>query len=393
MSNQYRSRIERRKARKKTKQQKKKRPVFKRIMLSLFVIFLIVFFAGALTVFAIIRDAPPLDPELLMDPVSSTIYDYSDNEVATMSGAENREIVSISEVPEMVQNAFIAVEDIRFREHFGIDIRRIGGAVIANFREGFGAEGASTITQQVVKRSFLTPEKSLKRKIQEAYLAIKLEQQYTKDQILEMYLNKIYFGNRAYGVKTAAETYFNKELDELTISEAALLAGLPQRPNYYDPFKNPEAAEKRRNTVISQMVKYGLINESQSEEAQSISVTEMLIEPQEERPKYEAFIDAVFSEVEEIEGLSARDIYEGGLEIYTTLDVKAQEYTESIMNNNDYFPDDELQAGVVLLDTKTGAVRAIGGGRNKENIARGFNLGTQIERSSRFLTMGRQLNR
>ncbi|PWA08903.1 penicillin-binding protein [Pueribacillus theae] len=378
MTEQYRSRTERRKMKKNPKKTKRKKGMVKRIFTALLLIFLIFFIAGTVTVFAMLRGTPELNPELLKDPVSSNIYDKDDEEIATVSGEENREFASIQDTPELVQNATLAIEDVRFREHFGLDIRRIGGAVLANFREGFGSEGASTITQQVIKRSFLTPEKTLKRKVQEAYLAVKLEQNYSKDQILEMYLNKIYYGKGAYGIKTAAETYFQKELDELTLSEAALLAGLPQRPNYYDPTKNPEAAEKRRNTVIAAMVKYGFINEAQAEEAKEIKVADMLNPKEKEPRKYEAFIDQVIREIEEVEGLSERDIYESGLKIYTTLDVSAQENTEKTLKDDAMFPDDKFQAGVVLVDTETGEVRAIGGGRNKKKG--NFNYAIQSKR-------------
>lgn len=382
MSEEYRSRAERRKALRK-QPKKRKKGLVKRIFTVLAIVFLVMFIVGTGSVLAMLRGTPELDPELLKDPVSSTILDKDDEEVATMSGVENREVVSIQEIPKLVQDATLAIEDVRFYDHFGLDIRRIFGAVIANVREGYGSEGASTISQQVIKRSFLTPEKTMKRKLQEAYLAIKLEQNYSKEQILEMYLNKIYYGRGAYGIKTAAETYFQKELDELTVSEAALLAGLPQRPHYLDPTTNPEAAEKRRDTVISAMVNYGFINEAEAEEAKAIKVADMLNVKEKEETKYEAFINQVFKEVEQIDGLSATDIYESGLTIHTTLDVNSQEYVEEILADDSNFPDDQFQAGIVLLDTETGAVRAVGGGRNideDDNVERGWNFATDARR-------------
>lgn len=382
MGEEYRSRMERRKAMQK-QPKKRKKGLVKRIFTVFAILFLVMFIVGTGTVLAMLRGTPELDPELLKDPVSSTILDKDDEEVATMFGVENREIVSIQEIPKLVQDATLAIEDVRFYDHFGLDIRRIFGAVLANVREGYGSEGASTISQQVIKRSFLTPEKTMKRKIQEAYLALKLEQRYSKEQILEMYLNKIYYGKGAYGIKTAAETYFQKELDELTVSEAALLAGLPQRPHYLDPTTNPEAAEKRRNTVIAAMLKYGFINEAEAEEAKAVKVEDMLNVKEKEESKYEAFIDQVFKEVEQIDGLSATDIYESGLTIYTTLDVNSQEYVEEILADDSNFPDEQFQAGIVLLDTETGAVRAIGGGREAdedEKVERGWNYATDARR-------------
>ncbi len=383
MSEQYRSRAERRKGMRKPK--KNKKGLAKRIFTIIAIVFLAMFVIGTVTVLAMLKGTPELNPELLKDPISSNILDKEDEEVATMSGVENREVVSIQEIPELVQDATLAIEDVRFREHFGLDIRRIFGAVIANLRGGYGSEGASTISQQVIKRSFLTPEKTIKRKVQEAYLAVKLERQYSKEQILEMYLNKIYYGKGAYGIKTAADTYFQKELDELTVSEAALLAGLPQRPHYLDPTTNPEAAQKRRDTVISAMVKYGFINEAQAEEGKAIEVAKLLNVKEKQATKYEAFINQVFKEVEQIDGLSSRDIYESGLTIHTTLDVKAQEHVEGILDDDGNFPDDKFQAGVVLLDTETGAVRAVGGGReeeleDQEKTERGWNFATDTQR-------------
>ncbi|RBW69431.1 PBP1A family penicillin-binding protein [Bacillus taeanensis] len=373
MTREYQSRQERKKSQKqdgKKKKKSKNQGLFKKILVIFLFLILLSGIGGGITVFSMVQGAPNLDPALLEDPQSSTLFDMNDEEFMSKSGVEHREKVKIQDVPDVVKDAFIATEDVRFYDHFGIDLKRIGGAVLANFQEGFGAEGASTITQQVVKNSFLSPEKSLSRKVQEAYLSLKLEQNYSKDQILEMYLNKIYFANRAYGVKTAAETYFQKSIeeDEITIAEAALLAGLPQRPSYYDPFKNPEAAEERRNTVISLMEKHGFITADQAAEAKAIPVAEMVHQQTDEQPAYEAFMDQLAVEIEQIDGVTQKDLYEGGLKIYTTIDTDAQDYVETLLKTDTYisYPDDRFEAGVTLLDTQTGAIRAIGGGRNKD---------------------------
>nr|WP_285876979.1 PBP1A family penicillin-binding protein [Fictibacillus phosphorivorans] len=307
----------------------------------------------------------------------------NDEFITYVTSNERREYAKINDIPELVQQAFISTEDTRFRDHMGVDVKRIFGAALANVKDGFGAEGASTITQQVVKNSVLSPDKTLKRKVQEAYLAIQLEQKYSKDEILEMYLNKIYFGSGAYGVATAAKTYFNKPLQDLTPAEAALLAGLPQRPSGYDPFLHPEAAEERRNTVLELMYKNGAITKEQKEEAVKTPVKELLVKEKAKQLKYESFIQQVIKELKE-KGVSERAIYEGGLKIYTTLDPKAQAHTERVLSNDEFvkYPSKKFKAGVALLDTKTGVIRALGGNRTSgdENIANGFNYATDTKR-------------
>ncbi|MDY0408291.1 transglycosylase domain-containing protein [Paracerasibacillus soli] len=185
----------------------------------------------------IIATAPSIDAEKLSDPFSSQVYDINVDLIADLAHDEKRTKIEYDDLPQNLIDAVTSTEDARFFQHHGIDLRRIGGAVLANFKRGFGAEGASTITQQVVERSFLTPEKKIKLKVQEMWLSLKLERQYSKEQILEMYLNKIFYGSHAYGVARAAEVYFGKtDLKELTLPEAAILAGLPQRPTAYNPF-------------------------------------------------------------------------------------------------------------------------------------------------------------
>lgn len=378
MSQDTRTRQGRRKGTK--NKSKNKKTIFKKVVIALFVFISILTVAGAITIFSIIKDAPELDPENLKLAQTPEIFDQNDEFFATLSATENRRFAEIDEIPPLLQDAFISVEDVRFREHFGIDIRRIGGALKANITSGFGAEGASTITQQVVKNLFLSNEKKLQRKIQEQYLAIKLEQQYSKDQILEMYLNAIYFSEGAYGVVEAADRYFSKSLDELTIEDAALLAGIPQRPNYYNPLINPEPAEKRRNTVIALMKRHGKITAEQAEQAMAIPVEEQLNPSNRDDLKYEAFMNEVQRELEQIEGLSSSDIYTGGIKIYTTLDQNAQSYTENHIQNYQ-FPNDELKTGLTVVDTQTGAIRAIGYRLTEEGLQRGFNYATQAERS------------
>ncbi|WP_082635678.1 transglycosylase domain-containing protein [Fictibacillus enclensis] len=376
------SRMERRKQNKKPPKRFRKFLTYTAV--TFLVLFLVIVVGGGITVFSMIKNAPELNAQNLKYASSSTVYDMNSKKVISINGKEKRDYASIKDIPPRVRNAFIATEDVRFYKHSGIDPKRVAGAIMSNITHGFGSEGASTITQQVIKNSFLSPEKTVTRKIQEAYLALKLEREYSKDQILEFYLNKIYFGHGAYGVKTAAKVYFDKSLDQLTTSEIALLAGLPQRPNGYDPVKRPDLAKDRRNVVLSLMEKNGYISEQEKEKAQSVPIEKMVVKQKEETgPRYEAFLQQVIDDAEK-EGISEKDLFEGGLKIYTTLDPDAQSQAEKILSTDDYvvYPDKQFQAGVVLLDTKTGEIRAIGGNRlsEKEQVSRGFNYATDTQR-------------
>jgi penicillin-binding protein 1A len=382
MAGEYRSRVERKQAKKQTNHKKsskqKKSSLFKKLILSILLLGIISMVSGIAAFAYFVMDAPPLDEAKIKDPLSSTIYDMNGNKIAELGAdGQKRTYISYKEIPKVLEEAVLATEDVRFYEHHGLDFIRLGAAVLANVKEGFGSEGASTITQQVVKLSFLSPEKTLKRKAQEAWLAFRLEQKYSKHEILEMYLNKIYYSNGVYGVKKAAEFYFNKtDLNDLTLSEAALLAGLPQSPNNYNPYKYPEAAEKRRNVVLSLMEKHGFITKEEAEKAKKVPVNSMLAERQKDTTiPYDSFIDQVIKEVTDEADVN---IYEDGLKIYTTLDPEAQSFVEELLNSDEYFTDKkDLQAGIALLDTKTGEIRALGGGRDKDGVAFGFNYATE----------------
>lgn len=357
------------------------RSIVFRTMLVFFIFGILVTGVFAFTAMAYVKEAPELNPEQLNSPLSSTIYDMNNKKVMDVAGEEYRKMVPLDQVPKSVQNAFLSVEDVRFWKHHGIDVKRVAGAAVANIKEGFGAEGGSTITQQLVKMSYLSPEKTIERKVQEAYLALKLEEKYTKEEILEMYLNKIYFGEGAYGIATAADVYFGKSVKDLSISEAALLAGLPQRPSGYNPYQNPDLAENRRNLVLSLMQEHEYITEEEKKEAQSIPVKDML-KKQKRKNTYNSFTDRVIEELKE-KGLPEDDLYTQGLKIYTTLDPKAQAFTEKVLSTDDYisYPDDKFKAGVVLVETKTGEIRAVGSRNSeKKDVQRGFNYATQLKR-------------
>ncbi|WP_214745337.1 transglycosylase domain-containing protein [Exiguobacterium sp. s189] len=355
--------------RKKTGKQpktKSKKPMWKRIFLLGFLLFIAAVIAfGAYTVYAI-ATAPELDEEKLVDTYPIQLISA---EGEPLEGAgQIREYVSIDDISEVMQQAVVSIEDRRFYEHNGIDLRRIGGAVVANLTDGFGAEGGSTITQQLVKQSFLSTDKKLKRKLQEQWLALKLEREYTKEQILEMYLNKNYYGSGGYGVQTASKRYFNKPVSEVNYQEAAILAGLPQRPSAYDPINgDQELTRYRQEQVLSAMKRDGHISEEQYNEALDVAIADV-ISPGEETEE-EAFTRAIYSrvqaELEEDYGLEQSDIYGTGLKVYTSINKELHtKFNSDIKSDNvnipnGAFPSDELRMGATVLNTKTGEIVAI----------------------------------
>ncbi|TDK61021.1 PBP1A family penicillin-binding protein [Bacillus salipaludis] len=391
MSETYRYREERKQAeREKQREQKKKKSpkkgsLWKKILLICIVLGVLSIGAGVITFAAMVKDVPSLDASKLVDPLSTKFYDQN-GKFLYEYGKEKRTKITYNQVPKQLEHAFIATEDSHFYEHHGIDIKRTAKAIFLNVTGDFGSQGGSTITQQVIKRSFLTPEKTIKRKVQEWYLAYKLEQKYSKHEILMMYFNNIYLGNRSYGVAAAAKNYYGidaNKLNKLTLPEAAMIAGLPQSPNNYDPTKsiNKKAATNRRNLVLASMHKQGYISKQQMQDAMKVPVTKGLVKKKNEGMPYEAFIDAA---VKEVEGkLKGIDIGTDGLSIYMTLDQKAQKYADKLMDSNEIvnYPNDRFQGAFVFLDSKTGEVRAIGSGRKDYKAGfRGNNFAIDLVR-------------
>ena len=380
MANEYRSREERKRLEKPSKISNKSEGLWKKITVTLLSIVIVFILIGVGIFSYLVSGAPALDESKLKVPLSSTIVD-KDGKVVAELGREQRTKVSYNEIPKVVEDAFIATEDVRFYKHKGVDIRRVFGAVLANITGGFGSQGGSTITQQVVKNSFLSSQKTIKRKVQEMYLAFKLEQRYSKHQILEMYLNKVYFSNGlkgrgVYGVAKACETYFSKDLSKITLPEAATLAGMVKAPNSYNPAKHPTQSQNRRNTVLSQMKKYGYITDEQYTTAKAIPMKLLVKVHESGGTKYNSFIDVVVNEVEKN---SDANVYTDGLTIETTLDPNAQDKADEILSRGkSFYPSDEFQTGFVLLDTKTGEIRAVGAGRNTSTG--GLNFATDIKR-------------
>ncbi len=340
--------------------------------------------AGVATFFVMIKDAPKLEKAKLVNPLSSKIYD-KDGKLIYEYGKEKRTNIMYNQIPKLVENAFLATEDARFYEHSGVDFKGTARAVLVSLKGDYGSQGGSTITQQVIKNYFLSMEKTSKRKAQEIYLAYKLEKQYSKHEILEMYLNKVYLGNRSYGIATAVQNYYGKELKDLTLPEVAMLAGLMKAPNNYDPTKeqNIQKATERRDVVLELMNRHGYITKKEMDEASKVPVTEGLkgATEQKEMP-YPAFMDAVVKEIEK--ELPEANIGSDGLEIYTTLDQKAQDFADKLLNEDIInYPNEKFQGAFTFMDTKTGEVRAIGSGRGENKaVFKGHNIAIELNRSA-----------
>ena len=315
-------------------------------------------------------------------PESTTVYDADGNEVGALYAANERSYVALSEVPEEVTQAFIAAEDQRFYQHKGYDVRRILGALWHDVRTMSLSQGASTITQQLIKLTHLTSEKTLSRKVQEIALASQLEKKLSKDEILEAYLNTVYFGHGAYGIGAAANTYFDKEVSELTVAEGALLAGIIKSPSNYAPHLHPENAVRRRDYILSAMEQTGAI----TGEIRSRATAEPLSLAAEEQKNgaNNWYLDQVLLEAEATLDMDAEEILSAGLHIYTGLRPRIQETAASLFSNGANFPDPAadgtpVQGALIALDNSTGEIAAVIGGREYE-VRRGLNRATQTQR-------------
>ncbi|MFJ7728002.1 transglycosylase domain-containing protein [Neobacillus sp. NPDC097160] len=343
----------------------------------LLVLILILSFFGLLAYFSKDADISELKNEL---PQPTVFYDVSGN-VASKVSANKNEGVPIKEVPDSMKNAIVAIEDHRFYRHNGVDLIGTSRALFRDLKAGGMVEGGSTITQQLTKNTILTSEKTLKRKMQEVFLAIAVEREYTKQEILQMYLNQIYFGNGAYGIKQAAGKYFAKEVKDLSISESALLAGLIKAPSALNPYEHMEQATERRNLVLVQMKQQGFISSDQYEKAKQEKVVLNDKGGDPFRGKYPYYVDQVLDEAIREYGFTQDELLTGGYQIYTELDPAMQTAMESSYTNDALFPNGQdplVQSGGILIDPKTGGIRALAGGRG-EHTFRGYNRGSQLK--------------
>ena len=347
------------------------------------VVILVICVAGAGAGFLLsITGTLPDVSQTLSPAASSQIYDCKGRLITTVHAEQNRLPVKLADTPKDLQNAFIAAEDIRFYKHHGIDPIGIARAVVSNIRHRDATgQGGSTITQQLARNAFLTQEQTLKRKLLEAVLAVEIENKYTKAEILEMYMNQIYFGQGAYGVQTASHVYFGKDVKDLNLAQCAMLAGLPNSPNYYSPFHNLQAAKYRQGIVLDQMAKYGYISQEQADEAKAQDLG--LVKPgsnQDNNKVASYFVNYVVQRVSDKYDSSA--IYKEGLKIYTTLDLDMQKDAENAVNKD--LPKGtknakgitQPQGALLAIETKTGDVKAMVGGRGEDQ----FNRATQMYR-------------
>ncbi|WP_051405073.1 transglycosylase domain-containing protein [Bacillus cihuensis] len=315
---------------------------------------------------------------------STEIYDV-ELKLASKITANKTEGVSIDDIPEHVKNAVVAIEDHRFYKHTGIDYQAIFRAVYVNMKAGKVVEGGSTITQQLIKIALLEQNRTFKRKLEEFFIAREVEKEYTKDEILEMYLNQIYFGHGAWGIKKAAQIYFGKDVNDLSLSEGAMLAAVINIPTKLDPYNHYDAALKRRNLVLSRMATNGYIDAEHAKQAKSEEIVLSHNQKGDQvKGKYPYFVDAVLTEASQKYNLEIDELLRGGYKIYTTLDQHIQQAVEEVYENDGNFPkgvtDALVQSGMVLINPKTGGINALIGGRGKHQFL-GYNRATQLKAS------------
>ena len=340
--------------------------------------------AAAVLVGSYILSAPKLTEEDLTATVSSKIYDMDGQLIADL-GTEKRSNATTEEIPTDLANAIVAIEDQRFYNHRGIDVIRIAGSFLNNLAGG-NLQGGSTLDQQFIKLTYFSTsaeDQNLKRKVQEAWLSLQLEQTKTKQEILTYYVNKVYMSNRTYGMKTASETFYGKELKELSLAQLALLAGMPQAPNQYDPYSHPEDAKNRRDLVLSEMLAEKYIDNSQYEQAILTPVTDGLL-PLSNDAAYPAYMDNYLKQVvEEVEKNTGYNLLTTGMDIYTNVDSAAQQQLWNIYNTDMYvsYPDELLQVASTIIDVSNGKVVAQLGARNQpSNVSFGINQAVETNR-------------
>lgn len=331
-----------------------------------------------------VSSAPKLSESKLSSTNSSLIYDSSGNLIADL-GSEKRESVTADNIPLNLVNAITSIEDKRFFKHRGIDVYRILGAAFNNFTSS-STQGGSTLDQQLIKLAYFSTSESdqtLKRKAQEAWLALQMERKYTKEEILTFYINKVYMGNGNYGMLTAAKSYYGKDLKDLSIAQLALLAGIPQAPSQYDPYTNPDAAQSRRDIVLAEMYEDGNITKGEYDTAVATPVTDGL-QTLTETSSYDAYLDNYIKEViEEVSDKTGQDIYSAGLKVYTNVDTDVQQYLWNVYNTDYYvsYPDSDLQVASTIIDVTNGNVIAQLGSRNQDtSVSLGTNQSVLTDR-------------
>lgn len=366
---------------------KKRRPFRRIIKIGLSLIALLILFGAGLFAFYA-ASAPQITRTALSSDNSTKIYD-STGKVISRLGSQNRDYVKSDKIPATLKQAVVSIEDRRFYKHHGVDPIRIVGAALSNLTgSSLGMQGGSTLTQQLVKLSVFSTaatDRTLKRKAQEAWLAIKVENKYSKSQILEFYINKVYMGNGVYGMQTGAEFYYNKTLGHLTLAQLALLAGMPQSPKYYNPYLYPKYATERRDEVLNAMVKNKAITQAQAQRAKNTSVKSGLAKTHTKTSGSATtshYVDAYLKQT--LEELKAKGYKaNSGLKVYTNLNMNAQKKLYTVSNNDPSiaYPSNRFQVGATLVNVNNGKVMAMQGSR-KTKVAFGLNRAVQSSRSS-----------
>ncbi|HEU4027329.1 TPA: penicillin-binding protein 1A [Streptococcus pneumoniae] len=334
--------------------------------------------------FYYVSKAPSLSESKLVATTSSKIYDNKNQLIADL-GSERRVNAQANDIPTDLIKAIVSIEDHRFFDHRGIDTIRILGAFLRNLQSN-SLQGGSTLTQQLIKLTYFstsTSDQTISRKAQEAWLAIQLEQKATKQEILTYYINKVYMSNGNYGMQTAAQNYYGKDLNNLSLPQLALLAGMPQAPNQYDPYSHPEAAQDRRNLVLSEMKNQGYISAEQYEKAVNTPITDGL-QSLKSASNYPAYMDNYLKEViNQVEEETGYNLLTTGMDVYTNVDQEAQKHLWDIYNTDEYvaYPDDELQVASTIVDVSNGKVIAQLGARHQSsNVSFGINQAVETNR-------------
>ncbi|MFC6201708.1 transglycosylase domain-containing protein [Lactiplantibacillus nangangensis] len=382
-------------ARNRNQQQPPKKHWFRRIILAIIALIVIGGLAGIGLFFYYAQTSPKITESSMKSENATRVYDANGKLIANL-GASNREYVKSNQIPATLKNAVVSIEDRRFYQHKGVDYYRIIGAALGNLKgSSLGMQGGSTLTMQLVKLSVFstnTSDRNLKVKSQEAWLALNVEKHFSKAQILEFYINKVYMGNGIYGMGTAAHYYYGKSLKELNLSQLALLAGMPQSPTYYDPIQYPQYATSRRNLVLQAMADNKVITQQQETAAEKVSVKTGLassadrasIVAQQSHKVIDPYLKEVISDLE----AKGYDYKNDGLKVYTNLNMNAQQRLYDIANTSEYvsYPSDtaanRFQLGVSVVDSYTGKISAMIGARKNGNVTYGTNRAVQTSRSN-----------
>ena len=357
----------------------------KYIGITFLTLFIALFLLGGGVFLYFVSKAPALSESKLVATTSSKIYDNK-NELIADLGSERRVNAQANEIPTDLVKAIVSIEDHRFFDHRGVDTIRIMGAALRNLQGQGGLQGASTLTQQLIKLTYFstsTADQTISRKAQEAWLAVQLEQKATKQEILTYYINKVYMSNGNYGMQTAAQNYYGKDLKELSLPQLALLAGMPQAPNQYDPYSHPEAALERRNLVLSEMKDQNYISAEQYEKAINTPITDGL-QSLKSANSYPAYMDNYLKEViDQVEQETGYNLLTTGMEVYTNVDKNVQQRLWDVYNTDEYvaYPDDELQVASTIVDVTNGKVLAQLGARHQSsNVSFGINQAVETNR-------------